>query len=100
MARWGGAIVESEMFRICPINPTFFRLISVPSSGSVLLVPLYSPILWGNGWGNLAMPASTEPKSLTAAFVSSVKEPGKYHDGKGTGLFLLVKSSGARSWVQ
>mgnify|MGYP000517745452 CR=1 FL=1 len=46
------------------------------------------------------MLASTKPKSLTAAFVSSVKEPGKYHDGKGTGLFLLVKPSGARSWVQ
>lgn len=46
------------------------------------------------------MPASTDPKSLTAVFVNSVKEPGKYHDGKGTGLFLLVKSSGARSWVQ
>mgnify|MGYP001819018985 FL=1 len=26
--------------------------------------------------------------------------PGKYHDGKGTGLFLLVKPSGSRSWVQ
>ena len=38
--------------------------------------------------------------ALTAAFVSSVKEPGKYHDGKGTGLFLLVKPSGSRSWVQ
>lgn len=46
------------------------------------------------------MLASTKPKSLTAAFVSSVKEPGKYHDGKGTGLFLLVKPSRARSWVQ
>lgn len=35
-----------------------------------------------------------------AAFVSSVKEPGRYHDGKGLGLFLLVKPTGARSWVQ
>lgn len=40
------------------------------------------------------------PKKLTAAFVSSARDPGKYHDGKGTGLFLLVKPSGARSWVQ
>ena len=40
------------------------------------------------------------PASLTAAFVTSVKKPGKYHDGKGAGLFLLVKPSGSRSWVQ
>ena len=47
------------------------------------------------------MPASNRiGKSLDAAFVASVKAPGKYHDGKGTGLFLLVKPSGARSWVQ
>ncbi|MCB1358264.1 MAG: site-specific integrase [Maritimibacter sp.] len=39
-------------------------------------------------------------KNLTAAFVASVSEPGKYHDGKGTGLFLLVKNTGAKSWVQ
>jgi integrase len=43
-----------------------------------------------------ALPA----KSLTAAFVSSVTSPGKYHDGKGAGLFLLVKGTGAKSWVQ
>jgi integrase len=41
-----------------------------------------------------------KPKSLSAAYVHSIKSPGKYHDGKGTGLFLLVKKSGARSWVQ
>ncbi|MFD0982813.1 tyrosine-type recombinase/integrase [Tropicimonas aquimaris] len=39
-------------------------------------------------------------KSLTAAFVNSVKEPGKYHDAKGTGLFLLVKPNGSSFWVQ
>ncbi|MCR9088666.1 MAG: tyrosine-type recombinase/integrase [Rhodobacteraceae bacterium] len=39
-------------------------------------------------------------KSLTAAFVSTIKDPGKYHDGKGTGLFLLVKPTGGRFWVQ
>ena len=46
---------------------------------------------------------ATQPpkhKALTAAFVAGVKTPGKYHDGKGTGLFLFVKPSGARSWVQ
>lgn len=37
---------------------------------------------------------------LTAAFVKNVAEPGKYHDGKGTGLLLLVKPTGGRFWVQ
>lgn len=48
------------------------------------------------------MPTSTKGKStaLTAAFVKTVNVPGKYHDGKGTGLFLLVKPTGARFWVQ
>ncbi|MEZ5767619.1 MAG: integrase arm-type DNA-binding domain-containing protein [Paracoccaceae bacterium] len=47
------------------------------------------------------MPAATaKRKNLTAAFIASVLEPGKYHDGKGTGLFLLVKNTGAKSWVQ
>lgn len=46
------------------------------------------------------MSGPVKSKALTAAFVSSVKEPGKYHDGKGLGLFLLVKPTGARSWVQ
>ncbi|MCP5039097.1 MAG: DUF4102 domain-containing protein, partial [Rhodobacteraceae bacterium] len=44
--------------------------------------------------------ARTARKALTAAFVASIKEPGKYHDGKGLGLFLLVKPTGTRSWVQ
>src|SRR4028119_354846 len=46
------------------------------------------------------MASSAKPQALTAAFVSAVKQPGKYHDGKGLGLFLLVKPTGARSWVQ
>lgn len=37
---------------------------------------------------------------LTAALVRSVKEPGKYHDGKGTGLYLRVEPNGSRFWVQ
>ncbi|MDO5643072.1 MAG: integrase arm-type DNA-binding domain-containing protein [Paracoccus sp. (in: a-proteobacteria)] len=37
---------------------------------------------------------------MTAAFVKSVGEPGKYHDRAGTGLFLLVKPNGSRFWVQ
>jgi integrase len=38
--------------------------------------------------------------ALTAAKVATVKEPGKYHDGGGTGLFLRVDPNGARFWVQ
>ncbi len=37
-------------------------------------------------------------KALSAAFVRSVKEPGKYYDGHG--LFLRVSETGARKWVQ
>ena len=43
----------------------------------------------------------SNPRSgLTAVLVRNVTEPGKYHDGKGTGLFLFVKKTGAKSWVQ
>lgn len=48
----------------------------------------------------MAGTAGRKPKALTAAFVNSVSAPGKYHDGKGAGLFLLVKPTGAKSWVQ
>jgi len=41
-----------------------------------------------------------KPKSLTAASVNAAKTPGKHHDGRGTGLFLLVKPTGGRFWVQ
>ncbi len=37
---------------------------------------------------------------LTARFVDTVSEPGKYHDGGGAGLFLRVWPSGSRQWVQ
>lgn len=37
-------------------------------------------------------------KPLTAAFVRSVKEAGKYGDGNG--LMLVVKETGAKQWVQ
>lgn len=37
---------------------------------------------------------------MTAVSVKNAAEPGKYHDGKGAGLFLLVKPTGAKSWVQ
>lgn len=48
----------------------------------------------------MSQPAKRKSQSLTAAFVNSVKLPGKYHDGKGMGLFLLVKPTGKRFWVQ
>ena len=44
--------------------------------------------------------APTVGKALTAAFVQAVKQPGKYHDGKGTGLYLRVEPNGSRFWVQ
>ncbi|MCP5085485.1 MAG: DUF4102 domain-containing protein, partial [Rhodobacteraceae bacterium] len=37
---------------------------------------------------------------LTAQGVKNLKEPGKYSDGSGMGLFLWVKPSGGRFWVQ
>ena len=37
---------------------------------------------------------------LTTIFVRNAKGPGKYHDGTGTGLFLFVKDSGSKFWVQ
>lgn len=47
--------------------------------------------------------ADTKPrtgKPLSAAFVRTVREPGKYHDGGGLGLMLRVEPSGSRRWVQ
>lgn len=47
--------------------------------------------------------AETKPivgKPLSAAFVRTVREPGKYHDGGGLGLMLRVEPSGSRRWVQ
>ncbi len=37
---------------------------------------------------------------LSAVFVRNVKEPGKYLDKSGTGLFLRVDKSGAKFWIQ
>lgn len=45
-----------------------------------------------------ASEARRERKSLSAAFVRTVKEPGRYGDGHG--LFLLVQTTGGKSWVQ
>jgi len=40
----------------------------------------------------------TPEKALSARFVETVTEPGKYFDGQG--LFLRVAKNGARQWVQ
>ncbi|WP_039017400.1 tyrosine-type recombinase/integrase [Halocynthiibacter namhaensis] len=47
---------------------------------------------------NAIIPRKRAEKSLSAAFVRTVKTPGKYTDGHG--LFLKVDTSGARRWVQ
>lgn len=46
----------------------------------------------------LKKPSKRAEKALSAAFVRTVKEPGKYTDGHG--LFLKVEPSGAKRWVQ
>ena len=50
-----------------------------------------------------AMPSENSKKrsnKLTYVFTKSIGEPGKYHDGGGTGLYLRVDLSGAKFWVQ
>tara|TARA_B100000780_G_scaffold259377_1_gene210367 strand:- start:10 stop:339 length:330 start_codon:yes stop_codon:yes gene_type:complete len=37
---------------------------------------------------------------LTVSKLNSKLAPGRYHDGRGTGLNVLVKKSGAKFWVQ
>ncbi len=37
-------------------------------------------------------------KALTARFVETIADPGKYFDGHG--LFLRVRNNGAKQWVQ
>ena len=47
----------------------------------------------------LGMKSGPHPdKALSAAFVRTIKDAGKYFDGQG--LFLRVDKSGARRWVQ
>lgn len=40
----------------------------------------------------------TPQKALTARFVETISEQGKYFDGHG--LFLRVRPNGAKQWVQ
>lgn len=43
---------------------------------------------------------SSQGGPLSAAFVRTIHEPGKYHDGGGLGLILRVEPSGSKRWVQ
>jgi len=44
--------------------------------------------------------AQQPKKRIHANNISTLTEPGRYHDGKGAGLFLWVKPNGSRFWVQ
>ena len=50
--------------------------------------------------GELINPTRGPVKGLTAAKLNSKLEPGKYHDGGGTGLFVLVDRRGSKFFVQ
>ena len=39
-------------------------------------------------------------KRLTAQFLNSQVDAGKYYDDGGNGLFIHVKTSGAKAWAQ
>ncbi|MBT8460496.1 MAG: integrase arm-type DNA-binding domain-containing protein [Boseongicola sp.] len=54
----------------------------------------------GEEMGEISKPARRASKALTATLVRSVKEPGKYHDGGGLGLYLRVEPNGSRFWIQ
>jgi len=46
------------------------------------------------------MAIQREEKKLSAAFLKSDLEPGKYHDGGNIGLYLRVEPNGKRFWIQ
>ena len=46
-------------------------------------------------WGNAVSPY---PRPLSAGFVKTVREPGKYYDGRGSTLYLRVSRSGRKYW--
>lgn len=103
MARWGGAIPNSDTFQRHRESTFYYSDVGTACSGLVLCVPRVSTTLRGNDWGNkVAKPEHQKAfgTGLTAISVKNAAEPGKYHDGKGAGLFLLVKPTGAKSWVQ
>ena len=50
--------------------------------------------------GEQKIPTRGPIKGLTAAKLNSKLDPGKYHDGGGTGLFVLVDKRGSKFFVQ
>lgn len=54
----------------------------------------------GNCVGTNVGTVSLMARKLTAAFVNSVSEAGKYYDGGGLGLCLRVDKAGYKRWVQ
>ena len=80
-----------------PIIPCFMGVYGNKSYGPVHCCPVESNSKCGIKCGINLMAAHTVNK-LTAIFVKKAKEPGKYGDGNG--LFLHVKLSGAKHWVQ
>jgi len=50
--------------------------------------------------GEQKSPTRGPIKGLTAAKLNSKLDPGKYHDGGGTGLFVLVDKRGSKFFVQ
>ena len=60
------------------------------------------PFLLGEVMGEVlaSQKLGNRANKLSARFVMSVSEPGKYHDGGGIGLYLRVDRSGAKFWVQ
>ena len=46
------------------------------------------------------MAFKSSSSGLTVLRVKSLTEPGKYHDGNGTGLFLRIRKGGSRQWIQ
>lgn len=57
-------------------------------------------VLGGRLGGRLQETTTRKSVKLTAVQIRAPLAPGKYHDGGGLGLYLLVKPSGARSWMQ
>lgn len=57
-------------------------------------------VLGGRLGGRLQETTTRKLVKLTAVQIRAPLAPGKYHDGGGLGLYLLVKPSGARSWMQ
>jgi hypothetical protein len=89
--------IISLNYLLMPIIPCFLGVYGNKSYGPVHCCPVESNSKCGIKCGINLVAAHTVNK-LTAIFVKKAKEPGKYGDGNG--LFLHVKLSGAKHWVQ